>query len=835
MKNISWYSRLVLILAVQTANFTFAYGQVPWNEGLGVKYAYYKARLYDTLLLSATRFTELAIPSNLTYGTYTQSRNFGYDIPAGNRDLDYCIVGQDFSPDICNLLNNGTFQYGYSWNANIKFGDATTYLGQLTATVALEYELRRRANQDYGRTLFELWKLLETYRRLDIYADFFYAPGGEGCSTPPSYMNGFFMRDDVEPRVYSQNMFAKKAEGTFAAPVIQTSIASDFMSDVTNGYERTFIINSNWGTRDIRTKDEANEPSYDQIAYLMMGFAFTAKFLPNYPIEVWDNHGNRIYYNFHDNAKRMADAIMARMAKDNYQMRLPCTGEIGHHFGFFSLFNSFGLQQAGRVITGRSYYDYRGNRQIPTLTYPIWQIMAYPDNIVWNADKSEEIRSVIKLINDTYNFFTGNGAIVPKIPEYNPFFVNKYNRSLVLTLAALGNSWHEPGAQTVIGLFLQRLGIKIKDFPKQNTMDPLNRLGIRWNNPYHAYVHACFHNGHGRLSNQLRQMALQYLALASCHTFDRYLFPAYQNKNCGTDYVEFREHQPFSTDNLMIYSYRVGSSPEELNCSRGKFNGIDFLLLHNLFLYDEVVRNQSTYLASTGYRNYYQHLFQENKPNYNSPQPQYNYHSVHDMFVKNSSVGNNNTLFFRADDEIIVSETDFQPGSYVVLESKPYDCGGIFGTEVYKQMDYSEELDSVKADMARYDSVLAFWDDVRAQVNNDSLFTQLMIQAYQESYNQQLAELEGGSQATEQPFDLTVYPSPTRDKVNITLPPYAGSLKVQDALGRTHVTQTLTPTEGDGQITHTLDLKQLGLSNGLYFVCFTTTHQQGCARFVYQP
>lgn len=81
----------------------------------------------------------------------------------------------------------------------IQWGDATIILSLYMGTLATEYKLRKKNNQDYNESLYDLYYAMQALERLDMSAEMFY-----DSKLGLTYPNGFFIRDDLSGRIKSQ-------------------------------------------------------------------------------------------------------------------------------------------------------------------------------------------------------------------------------------------------------------------------------------------------------------------------------------------------------------------------------------------------------------------------------------------------------------------------------------------------------------------------------------------------------------------------------------------------------------------------------------------------------
>lgn len=143
----------------------------------------------------------------------------------------------------------------------IKWGDATSYLGNYMCVLATEYALLAQQGKDTKATLNELYYAINAIDRLDSIAEPIFSEN----SLPPNN-NGFFLRDDVTNATVSWWSDEYINTGGYDPKLNYRCLDAD---------RQTELGNTQIGNR------ASNEISFDQMVAIFEGFSFIKKYVPN--------------------------------------------------------------------------------------------------------------------------------------------------------------------------------------------------------------------------------------------------------------------------------------------------------------------------------------------------------------------------------------------------------------------------------------------------------------------------------------------------------------------------------------------------------------------------
>lgn len=164
--------------------------------------------------------------------------------------------------------------------------DQIDLINQYIVTLALEYKMLTRANQDASETVNELYHLLYMINRLDMEADQFWKsnpPTGPNI-TPNDYPNGFMIREDMPPDYLKDNRYHFNYTMQLSG---NTSIASTgqplpyrgfcgsgYMDELVGTKFQSYVNTPNSGE-----KDEMGMP-HDKFHSMLTALMFVIKYLP---------------------------------------------------------------------------------------------------------------------------------------------------------------------------------------------------------------------------------------------------------------------------------------------------------------------------------------------------------------------------------------------------------------------------------------------------------------------------------------------------------------------------------------------------------------------------
>ncbi|MBL0740741.1 T9SS type A sorting domain-containing protein [Chryseolinea lacunae] len=420
---------------------------------------------------------------------------------------------------------------------DLSWADATSYLGYYIGVLATEYQLLKRNGQATGNTLRELYYAMKAYERLDQKADYLYYPHwGSGCE--PGDLNGTFVRDDVSKE------FLKR-------------IRPDWVARYSG--DGSFRINSVYNHH-YEEKIEPNTAksniymTQDQIADLFMGFALVKKCLGS------DSYGG---YDFSAKAQAYTNRITKWYENHGWFGKLANGEMFENGDNIFTEWNSYGLVAAAEKITGENY-----STALPPLSKERWYELCDP----------LAGPPIMSLIYD--------------------FKKQDFQAALIMTYAAVGNSWQyaisPKKRKTLIpGLIFWEFdvdlpGLKIS-FPP---IGPLPDIGdppsVKFSNvtdnfltsyglKQHQEVYALLNE---YLNDNSTTIGSDYFAhiITGAPCEGPHHRPASDVNDVGLNGWRgvSRWERPQSADGYIDY--------KNLGETSGKFNGLDYMLLYNIYM-----------------------------------------------------------------------------------------------------------------------------------------------------------------------------------------------------------------------------------------------------------
>jgi hypothetical protein len=300
-------------------------------------------------------------------------------------------------------------------NKNIKWGDATSYLGHYIAVLATEYSLLKKYNQSVDKTLEELYDAMMAYERLDRSAEKLFFPGYGDCT-----VNGFFCRDDVDKKLFNDrnSPFNKKYAFTSINGLNVDTFGSDY-------YDPALKF-----------------PSQDQVAYLFMGFALVNKCLEGVSYHDEPNF-------FKNNAQLYTNNIIKWIEKCDWDG----LGPDGNHYDSSNSFkqgSQWGIVQAAYAISGELYDDISHYE----MDFPIDKKLNINLHISVNGDFKQLATAAWNTLGNVKSPACPFYLVKDLLPEgmenlsigeliMGSMYRNgkDYSTSLVQAYAAIGNSW----------------------------------------------------------------------------------------------------------------------------------------------------------------------------------------------------------------------------------------------------------------------------------------------------------------------------------------------------------------------------------------------------------
>jgi hypothetical protein len=161
--------------------------------------------------------------------------------------------------------------YEFGTSQNIKWGDGTIDLGIYIGVLATEYKLLVNAGENTDETIKELYFALRTLDRLDLYAEGACIRDDPNSYNSPQFMNGFFMRDEIGAGLFYNN--------NYSSPNSEFGWFENILNSF--GSEPVSIFQSDYVSHRIRANGGALEESKDQVVYLMEGLLLVLKLIPD--------------------------------------------------------------------------------------------------------------------------------------------------------------------------------------------------------------------------------------------------------------------------------------------------------------------------------------------------------------------------------------------------------------------------------------------------------------------------------------------------------------------------------------------------------------------------
>ncbi|GAB4203690.1 MAG: hypothetical protein Fur0023_10750 [Bacteroidia bacterium] len=462
----------------------------------------------------------------------------------------------------------------------LKIGDGTSILGYYIAMLATEYYLLKQNNQNTDSTLYELYCALYAFNRVDIKAEKI-----DGHNT--GILNGFFIRDDVPYDFVKTNY---NHFNYYTKGISNNSQSRGFMSKFQSGMSRT---TSSYAAYQKYNDKELLYESQDQAYNMLYGLAFVRKFVDDYAVAK-DKNGNTLYFQdgqiyIREEAKAIAKRIVDHIRDPKRYDGVSCNGNIstgwhiknaitcnnvstGDNATWFSyplaesecMINSvikiiptMQLENSYSPIYSPSYcsgpFDFPGtfhNIFSRTSGYPLW--LNTPTGGLLNVDTK---------------VFVGNLGCVCNCYYTGEFFIRSNSTPSMLS-----------------SLVYQPVTNVSSSYPYVNPPipAPLHHPLISWyllhfnNMPYYSYTPT-----YG-LSQKINEV-YNILSQVPCNDI-------YYLVNENPKYASYQ----WSSDNRCDHPNRLGGSNFQ-----GEYNGIDFLLYHNLwYSYKSLINNSNQYISN---------------------------------------------------------------------------------------------------------------------------------------------------------------------------------------------------------------------------------------------
>jgi hypothetical protein len=461
---------------------------------------------------------------------------------------------------------------GVRWHQNqpqLLWGDETVELGWYIGVLATEYKLLQLNGQSTTKTKQELYYALETFNRLDYTAESYW--GGTNS------LNGFFIRGDADSMFWHNNKlhFNQKKYSKLNVHKIKNY---QYPED-TSGY--VFYPNN-----------KPTDPTIDQIIPILMGMTLVAKLCnPFDSYNLTPFMDGEIF--LAKEAQNIAHRLIIYLKSNSWSIKNPVTNDcikgicdnlptsclFDSECGASAVLFSYAIAESGNFITGNNYHD-----NISLGTKQLWETLQ----------------------------FIGSGAGI-----HSSWFQEAYK---ITTLAAISSSWHftaanippvslsnliipdlsclaQPYANVLLNYVNSNFNLNSTCLLTQfnlfnSTSLTLPIVSALTNTEINALLHQVLHGGSNSISNQHYKNLLHSAPCVGPFNFGSpsQFFYAWDiqtsdggsNTNGWFSYPVSREYEWSSTQRF-IHVQRRGASCF-YNCAfGGEYNGLDYMLLHNLY------------------------------------------------------------------------------------------------------------------------------------------------------------------------------------------------------------------------------------------------------------
>ncbi|MEO5644741.1 MAG: hypothetical protein ABIQ40_05355 [Bacteroidia bacterium] len=452
---------------------------------------------------------------------------------------NFMVVGENPGMSLpADIRNTGN-------GGQIRWGEVPVYLGYYIGVLATEYRLLKNNNQPTDQTLTELYYAIKAALRLDRAGETY----PYWNSTHAASINGFFIRDDVP-----SDFLYYHSELNFDATPSPVYITS---GQGTPGYVNS--MTSDWVSYPLSDHPKANAVSQDVMYELLMGFALVKKYVEDMPLLFIDNvalhHPDYVFdasltktVNFNQMARTEADIIVSYMKYnhfDHWKLNDPDGNQVFIGSAVFTY--AYAIARAGNYITGVDYTD--SHEESYEL---LWQGLQNPAELLC------------------------------------PYVGERGNaHPMALTLAAISNAWRDhPGANANNTTPDQILANGDYNANPASSC-PYIASHIGWDVFYGA-LWDVFHGGPTYISDLCKAKEI----LNSAPFNGPYYHTTTDNASPG--WCATRRFY----DGVIGNDQRADVGKEDFN---GNFNGLDYMLLFNLYYLDAKERELASANAATFY------------------------------------------------------------------------------------------------------------------------------------------------------------------------------------------------------------------------------------------
>lgn len=336
-------------------------------------------------------------------------------------------------------------------------GDGSMRLGWYIGVLATEYKLLENAKQPTDAVMHELYLALMAFERLDAIAEKRFSKNAEDCR-----IDGFFVRDDVSNDFAFEYMRRQNWIPSKDA-YINAAASLDFI-DRYPFYKSGYIENEK---EIVWQKPTGDYMSKDHISHMLLGMALVKRSFENKEYSFLDENGNTINFNFHSHVINKADQILSNfkvyygddiapaLSKAPYDNPLEAISEaIGDILSKFQdklkdYAKSIGDFSDVHIVApnGKSLANHLANVNGEKSTdgyrlyhFELWGWAEMANYFSSSSSSTQYLKSAAQR-NTTFNFMMWHAVPVGYDLGISP---SPWTISIVLNVAAIGNSWTKP-------------------------------------------------------------------------------------------------------------------------------------------------------------------------------------------------------------------------------------------------------------------------------------------------------------------------------------------------------------------------------------------------------
>lgn len=703
------------------------------------------------------------------------------------------------------FLKPGTLQghslpAGSRWHQNqpqILWGDETVELGWYIAVLATEYKLLQLNGQSTAQTKKELFYALETFNRLDFTAESYW--GGSNA------LNGFFIRGDADSIFwhYNKSHFNQKKYSKLNI----NKIKNYQYPENPNGY----VFNSN---------SKPSEPTIDQVIPILMGMALVAKLC-----NPFDSYNQSVFMDgdifFVKEAQNITHRIISFLKSNNWSLKNPVINQcimgicdendrpnnclIDYQCGASAVLFSYPIAEAAKFITGVNYHD-----NISNGSKSLWELMQFLGSASglhpsWFQEGYKI--TTLAAISSSWHFTSGH---IPPISLSNYIFPD---------LTCLAQSYANTLLDYVDLNFNLNSTCLLTQFNLYNStslMLPL--VSAASNTEINPLLHQVLHGGTNSIPYQ---NYLNLLISAPCVgpfnfgsptapflPWDIETVEGSSNTNYWVYYPENREYE-WSSAQRFIHAQRRGASCF-YNCDfGGEYNGLDYMLLHNLYYLVDPNGDLPPFVnhSSLEISNIVFPVLIPPGGSYGSHQSPAIIKSFNSIIVTNTTLNNNANVTFVAGDEIIITgEFATNAGTeFHAYIQRPECVGSIYVQSVNQDNNQEKSNNSNLYDMTDFTMLFnknSYMLHMPYEDVVDGLELQNNINSTNTQYHQAFKIIPNPNNGT-----FTIYVQTLNEQEQL-------QLSVMDVYGKQIFNQQINNSEN-----HQIDLS--AYSKGIYYVSVT--------------